>query len=163
MAIPSNDELKIVRYGHPVLRQKSEKVGRITSEVQDLVQHMVEVMRAAHGLGLAANQVGVPRRVAVVEVEGELTPLINPQIVDSSEGVTLRNDTNLIWDIQDLSPGTNGWITVQATVDPATVPGGIKIEASIEALETADFYPLNNHDSVNVDIFCLLHLPLILQ
>ncbi|MBN1460190.1 MAG: peptide deformylase [Armatimonadetes bacterium] len=81
MGTPSNWELKIVRYGHPVLRQKSEEVGRITSDVTDLVQHLVEVMRASHGVGLAANQVGVARRVAVVEVEGELTPLIDPQIV----------------------------------------------------------------------------------
>ena len=84
MGNPTNPDLKIVHYGHPVLRQHSEEVGRITSDVKDLIQQMVEAMRAAHGLGLAANQVGVPRRIAVIEIDGELTPLINPQLVRAS-------------------------------------------------------------------------------
>jgi peptide deformylase len=81
MSGPGKDDMKIVHYGHPALRQKAEEVGRITVEVKDLVQQMLEVMRAAHGLGLAANQIGVPRRIAVVEIDDELTPLIDPQIV----------------------------------------------------------------------------------
>ncbi len=76
-------ELKIVRYGHPALRQRAKKVGRLTSDVKDLVNQMVEVMRSARGLGLAANQIGVPRRIAVVEIEDRLTPLINPEIVSA--------------------------------------------------------------------------------
>jgi peptide deformylase len=81
MGTANTCEPKIVRYGHPALRQKSEEVGRVTRDVNDLVQQMAQAMRAAHGLGLAANQIGVPRRIAVVEIEGELTPLINPQLV----------------------------------------------------------------------------------
>ncbi len=79
----NSGELKIVRYGHPVLRQRAEKVGRVTSDVKDLVNQMVEVMRSVRGLGLAANQIGVPRRIAVVEIEDQLTPLINPEIVSA--------------------------------------------------------------------------------
>ncbi len=74
-------DLEIVKYGHPVLRQKGGKIGRITGDVRNLVHRMVEVLHRANGLGLAANQVGIPRQVAVVEIDGKLTPLIDPEIV----------------------------------------------------------------------------------
>ena len=75
--------LSIVRYGHPALREKAQKIGRVTIEVKELVARMVELMRASHGLGLAANQVGVVRRVAVVEVEGKLVTLVDPELVSA--------------------------------------------------------------------------------
>ncbi len=75
--------LSIVRYGHPALREKAQRIGRVTTEVKELVSRMVELMRASHGLGLAANQVGVVRRVAVVEVEGKLVPLVDPELVSA--------------------------------------------------------------------------------
>ena len=76
-------ELEIVKYGHPALRQKGEKVGRITEEVRELVHRMADVMHRANGLGLAANQVGIPRQIAIVEIDGKLTPLIDPEIVSA--------------------------------------------------------------------------------
>jgi peptide deformylase len=74
-------ELRIVRYGHPALRRKSAPVGRVTEEVKDLVARLLPVMRAAGGVGLAANQVGITRRIAVIEIEGRVTPLIDPEIM----------------------------------------------------------------------------------
>ena len=71
---------KIARYGDPVLRERTRKGTRVTAEVRTLVEHMVEAMRAAHGVGLAANQLGAAVRLAVVEVEGELTVLIDPEV-----------------------------------------------------------------------------------
>lgn len=75
------ERLEIVKYGHPALRQVGGRVGRVTEEVRALVQRMVEAMHRAKGLGLAANQLGIPRQVAVVEIEGKLTPLVDPEIV----------------------------------------------------------------------------------
>jgi len=76
-----DSDLKIVHYGHPALRQESKPLGRLTQGVEDLVEKMIALMRAARGVGLAANQVGIPWRVAVVEVDDRLTPLIDPEIV----------------------------------------------------------------------------------
>jgi len=73
----------IVRYGHPVLRKPVRKVGRVTPDVTKLVERMIETMRVAHGIGLAANQVGVPIRVAVIELGGELTVLVDPELVQA--------------------------------------------------------------------------------
>lgn len=72
--------------GSPVLRQRAEPVAQVDDEVRRLVDDMFETMRAAKGVGLAANQIGIARRVAVVDVgdedPGELV-LINPRIVES--------------------------------------------------------------------------------
>jgi len=79
------EALKIVHYGHPALRKKAAPVGRVTAEVKALVKRMTELMEEARGVGLAANQVAVPRRVAVVMVDGTPTALIDPEII-SAEG-----------------------------------------------------------------------------
>ncbi len=73
--------------GSPVLRQRSASVATVDDEVRQLVDDLWETMRAAKGVGLAANQVGVARRVAVVDVGEDAPPplvLINPRIRDAS-------------------------------------------------------------------------------
>ena len=66
----------------PVLRQKAKKVTKIDKSVQRLIDDMIETMRAAPGVGLAAPQIGMPLRVAVIEIPGdEVMVLINPEIV----------------------------------------------------------------------------------
>ena len=76
--------------GSPVLRQKAAPVAQVNDEVRRLVDDLFETMRAARGVGLAANQVGVAQRVAVVDVgdddPGQLV-LINPVIVSRSDDV----------------------------------------------------------------------------
>lgn len=62
--------LPIVRYGHPALRQKGTRIDRITPEVRKLVTDLFDTMYAAHGIGLAAQQVGHPLQLAVVDVRG---------------------------------------------------------------------------------------------
>ena len=61
--------LEIVKYGNPVLRQKGKAVDEITDEVRTLAGEMIETMRAANGVGLAAQQVGFPLQLTVLEVE----------------------------------------------------------------------------------------------
>ncbi|HEY3216818.1 MAG TPA: peptide deformylase [Candidatus Eisenbacteria bacterium] len=55
-------------YGDPVLRQKAAEVVRVDDQVQSLIEDLRDTMRAYRGVGLAANQVGVPLRVLVVDV-----------------------------------------------------------------------------------------------
>ena len=90
MGREQSEELKIVRYGHPALRRKAAPVRRAIGEVRDLVERMVELMRAANGVGLAANQVGVPRRVAVVDVDGEVAVLVDPELVSAKGSQTVE-------------------------------------------------------------------------
>jgi peptide deformylase len=76
--------------GSPVLRQRAIAVAAVDDEVRRLVDDLFETMQAAKGVGLAANQLGIARRVAVVDVGPEDAPplvLINPRIVQVSDDV----------------------------------------------------------------------------
>jgi peptide deformylase len=70
--------------GSPVLREAGKPVAVVDDEVRRLVADLFETMEAARGVGLAANQVGVARRIAVVDAEGERFAMINPRIVEAS-------------------------------------------------------------------------------
>ncbi len=74
--------------GSPVLRQQSAAVARVDDAVRQLVDDLLETMRAAKGVGLAANQIGEARRIAVVDIGEEDPPplvLINPVILERSD------------------------------------------------------------------------------
>ena len=70
--------------GSPVLREAGAPVARVDDEVRRFIADLFETMYAARGVGLAANQVGVARRVAVVDAEGEKLVLVNPRILEAS-------------------------------------------------------------------------------
>lgn len=75
-------KLKILKEGDPTLRRKSRPVTEITPRILTLLDDMAETMREACGCGLAAPQVGVLRRVVVIETpESGLIELINPEII----------------------------------------------------------------------------------
>ena len=75
-------KLRIVKFGDPMLRKAARPVDEITPRIITLLDDMIETMREAGGCGLAAPQVGVLRRIAVIEViEGEVIELINPKII----------------------------------------------------------------------------------
>ncbi len=74
--------------GSPVLRRRSEEIGAPDDEVRRLVADMFETMDAARGVGLAANQVGVARRVAVVDADGDRFAMIDPVILEAEGKAT---------------------------------------------------------------------------
>src|SRR5437773_8349799 len=76
----------IVKYGDPVLETPSQTVAEFDQELQKLTEDMFESMYAAHGVGLAAPQIGIGRRIAVIDVTFKEDPearlvLINPEII----------------------------------------------------------------------------------
>tara|TARA_B110000259_G_scaffold184613_1_gene232011 strand:+ start:1207 stop:1728 length:522 start_codon:yes stop_codon:yes gene_type:complete len=76
---------KILTEPDPFLRQKSENVDKVDKEVRKLIDDMLDTMYAAPGIGLAAIQVGVPKRIIVIDLskEEEKNPLyfVNPKII----------------------------------------------------------------------------------
>lgn len=80
--------LPICTYPDPVLRQKAEPVEEIDKELQCLIDDMAETMYEAPGIGLAANQIGRPVRVIVIDLQkpecNGLIALINPELVSAS-------------------------------------------------------------------------------
>ena len=85
-------KLKVYEYSHPVLKQKAEKVAKVDDKIRSFLDDMLETMYDAAGVGLAAPQVGVSKRIVVIDVahpdEGEeRNPiyLVNPEIIWHSD------------------------------------------------------------------------------
>lgn len=80
-------KLDIVVAGNPVLRMQAEEVKKIDKKLQRFLKDMAETMYAADGVGLAAPQVGVSKRIVVIDVGEGLIEMINPVIVKKEGSV----------------------------------------------------------------------------
>ncbi|HEY0139609.1 MAG TPA: peptide deformylase [Thermoanaerobaculia bacterium] len=85
--------LPIRKYGDDVLRNPATPVAEIDASLQTLIDDMIDTMYAAPGVGLAANQVGVAKRLMVIDLSvgrrpGECHVFINPEIVDAEGEIT---------------------------------------------------------------------------
>jgi peptide deformylase len=76
--------LEIKKYGHPLLWRKSEQIEKIDGSIKHLVKQMVETMYQNKGVGLSAPQIGVLKRIIVVDSGEGLIVLINPKILSCS-------------------------------------------------------------------------------
>src|SRR5881409_3530543 len=86
----------IVKFGNPVLEKPSEPVTVFDDELKRLVEDMFESMYAAHGVGLAAPQIGISKRLAVIDVTFKEDPtaklvVANPEII-RTEGRHIQNE-----------------------------------------------------------------------
>ncbi len=75
---------KIVTIGDELLNKKCRKVEKFDDRLHDLLDDMLETLENANGVGLAAIQVGILRRVAIILIDDELIELINPEIIETS-------------------------------------------------------------------------------
>ena len=127
----------IVKYGDPVLEKSAEKVTVFDGVLQKLVDDMFESMYAAHGVGLAAPQIGISRRIAVIDVTFKEDPnaklvLINPEIIHT-EGKHSQNEGCLsIPDFRENVTRPN-----QVTVRAQDVQGNIFEKTGEELLARA--------------------------
>ena len=95
--------LPIVVLGTPILRQETIPVAGVTDELRALADDMIETMRAAEGIGLAAPLVGRTERLCVVEVETQAFTLFNPEII--------HREGTIKWEEGCLSiPEVFGWV-----------------------------------------------------
>lgn len=90
-------KMKIFEIPEPVLRQKAEKVDAVDASIRKMLSDMLETMYAGNGVGLAANQVGLLKRLVVIDCAGsdeEPQPIkmVNPEIIAHSENKILHNE-----------------------------------------------------------------------
>ena len=78
---------EVITYPNPILRKKSEVVEEINGDLKQLVEDMAETMYGSHGIGLAAVQIGILKRVIVVNVGEGLVVVVNP-VIDEAAGET---------------------------------------------------------------------------
>ena len=105
--------MKIVLYGHPTLREKSEKVDAVDDNVRETLDEMVALMRKANGVGLAANQVDIAKRFFVLEQDGVVKKVVNPEILEFSE------------EIADMEEGC---LSIHGIINKVKRPAKIKVK-----------------------------------
>lgn len=108
----------IVKYGNPVLEKPAVPVEVFDEELRKLVDDMFESMYAAHGVGLAAPQIGISRRIAVIDVTFKEDPnaklvLVNPQIIH----------------IEGKQKGNEGCLSIPDFREPVTRPLRVTVKA----------------------------------
>lgn len=82
--------LKLFEYPHPILKQKTEKLDKVDEETRKLLDDMLETMYASNGCGLAAPQIGISKRIVVIDIaheDEEANPIymVNPEIIWRSD------------------------------------------------------------------------------
>ncbi|MCW1713287.1 MULTISPECIES: peptide deformylase [Synergistaceae] len=77
-------------YPDPILREPTEEITSFDEVLADLVEDMWETMHVSDGVGLAGPQVGMPKKIAVIEYNGEKFVLINPVIVEKEGSKTVE-------------------------------------------------------------------------
>jgi peptide deformylase len=86
-------KLSIVQYGDPVLRAKGKRVEKIDENIRQLAQNMIETMHAANGVGLAAQQIGEPLQLTVLDVsqveDRPSTMKLNGELVDPKSAMPI--------------------------------------------------------------------------
>ena len=84
----NNAVLEIKKYPNKVLKKRAREIKKIDGEIKELGINMIKTMKANSGVGLAANQVGILKRIIVVQMENGPEIFINPKIVRMSAGKT---------------------------------------------------------------------------
>ena len=110
---------QIRQYPDPVLRLEAQAVEEFDPDLAQLVERMIHLMQDARGVGLAANQVGILRRVFVIQADEDEEPraLVNPVIVESSG---------------ELDEDDEGCLSMQGVVVPVERPVRVRVEAKDE-------------------------------
>ena len=105
--------------GDEILEKKCREVKEMTPRLKELVRDMLETMYEANGVGLAAPQVGILKRVVVIDTDGTSHVLINPEIIETSGSQT----------------GQEGCLSVPGKYGIVTRPDYVKVKALNENME----------------------------
>ena len=120
-------ELQIVTLPDEVLRKKARPVAKFDDELQTLIDNMIETMRAANGVGLAAPQIGQSIQLAVIETlpkvdeEGEDIP-------DSRELFVIANP-RIVWESREVIDGIEGCLSIPGYVGEVERAYAVRIRA----------------------------------
>ena len=125
--------LEIVKYGHPVLRQKGAKIEAITPEIKQLIADMFATMEASHGVGLAAQQVGVARQLTVIDVRGVTdrpsTLELDGQPAEVADFMPLVLINPVITPVGEPATGGEGCLSFPEIFSEITRPGTVDVQA----------------------------------
>jgi peptide deformylase len=133
--------LKVLHYGDPILRQKAEKVIKVSAKIQKLIADLFDTMYAENGVGLAANQVGVLKRVFVLDCSTDEQPMpqmvfINPVIIKKELAVASREGClsfpEVYTDVRRYKNITVKYMDTKSKARTMTVEGGTLLCRAIQ-------------------------------
>jgi peptide deformylase len=125
--------LDIVPYGHPALRAKGRRIEKIDARIHALAEEMLETMYAAEGVGLAAQQVGLPVQLCVVDVKGVKDRPSTLRIAD--RGVEIAEHMPLVLINPEVEPfgnpepGIEGCLSFPGARSEVTRPAAVRVRA----------------------------------
>lgn len=135
--------LEIVKYGHPVLRERGVPVASVTPEIRQFVADLFETMRDAHGVGLASQQVGRALQVCVIDVrdvpDRPSTLELNGQPADVAAFMPLALINPRIKPVGEPVAGPEGCLSFPELYADITRPESIEVTALNERGETLNF------------------------
>lgn len=135
--------LPVVKYGHPVLRQKGVRIESVTLEIKQLIADMFETMYAAKGIGLAAQQVGQALQLTVLDVRAvtdrpsTLELKGKPAAVDSFMPLVLINP--VVKPLNDLVAGPEGCLSFPEMYGEISRPESVEVTAMNEHGKPVEF------------------------
>ena len=119
--------LDIVTIPNPILRRKTRPVTQFDADLQKLIDNMIETMREAPGVGLAAPQVGQPLRLSVIETLAKVDEEGN-EIEDSRELFVIANP-EIVWSSRDELLGVEGCLSIPGYVGEVARAEKIRVRA----------------------------------
>ena len=123
--------LEVVKYGHPVLRQRGARIEKVTSEIKKLINDMFETMHQNHGIGLAAQQVGKALQLTIIDVR---------EVKDRPSWLELAGQSAPVYDFMPL-----------VLINPEIMPGGEPVAGGEGCLSFPEiFAEITRPDSVDV-------------
>jgi peptide deformylase len=135
--------LEIIKYGHPVLRQKGARIEKITPEIKKLIADMFETMHERHGVGLAAQQVGRALQLTVIDVrevtERPSTLELKGQPADPDEIMPLVLINPAIKPVGEPAAGNEGCLSFPEIYAEILRPGAVDVMALNEKLKPLEF------------------------
>jgi peptide deformylase len=125
--------LEVVKYGHPVLREKGARIASVTPEVRQLIADMFETMYASHGVGLAAQQVGCAVQLTVIDVR-EVTDRpssmeVGGQPVDPAAHMPLTLINPVVRPLAPAVEGPEGCLSFPEIYADISRPGLVHVRA----------------------------------
>jgi peptide deformylase len=135
--------LDVVKYGHPVLRQKGARIEKITPEIKKLIADMLETMHERHGVGLAAQQVGHALQLTVLDVrdvqDRPSTLELKGKPADVKEIMPLVLINPEIKPVGEMVAGSEGCLSFPEIFAEISRPGSVDVKALSEKLKPVEF------------------------
>ncbi len=135
--------LEVVKYGHPMLRQKGAPVEKITPEIKRLIADMFETMHERHGVGLAAQQVGRALQLTVIDVrevkDRPSTLELDGEPADPAEIMPLVLINPEIEPVGEPAPAGEGCLSFPEIYAEVSRPGSVDVKALDEKLKPVQF------------------------